>query len=106
MKLFLLLAVFCLCGIALAAGECVDKGDNCNPKACYGSALKSCPKTCDDCDGSKYDAFWKVFNGKECVDAYPTDLCKAWANSKDEKFGCKGEESSVRFGCRKTCGSC
>lgn len=105
MQLVLLSALVCLIPSVLSEGSCVDHFD-CSVDECYGSALKVCAKTCDDCDGAKYEKFFKVFDSTSCEDAYPTKVCEDWKNSEGGQAECDNKKGSVSIGCRKTCGNC
>merc|ERR1719229_1865961 len=109
MKFLLIVALLCCSAWAQTetpGASCTDKRDDCSAALCHGTGFLVCKKTCEDCDGAKYKAFEAAYNGADCADAYPPNLCEVWSKVKDEKYGCNGERSALKKGCRKTCGHC
>lgn len=105
MKFLVIIALLC-CIAVTNAGKCIDRRLKCSKDICYGAAFLSCTKTCNDCDGKKFKAFKKAYEGKDCIDAYPTTVCEKMAKNNDKRFGCEGKHSDLKKTCRKTCKIC
>lgn len=71
---------------------------------CHGPWLYFCKMSCNDCDGKKYEKFFRSLYPKlRCVDIFPTEMCEKWLEKND--LTCYGR-NTIHRSCWKTCANC